>query len=65
MNIAVILFTYNRPRHTKQVLDALSRNTILPDRLYIFQDGPKIPTDKKEWEAVGSMIKAVSWCMWK
>lgn len=62
MNIAVILFTYNRPRHTKQVLDALSRNTILPDRLYIFQDGPKIPTDKKEWEAVGSMIKAVSWC---
>ena len=50
MNIATILFTYNRPKHTKQVLDALSRSTVLPNKLYIFQDGPKITTDKKEWK---------------
>ncbi len=62
MNIATILFTYNRPKHTKQVLDALSRSTVLPNKLYIFQDGPKITTDKKEWKSVGSIINSVSWC---
>ena len=62
MTIATILFTYNRSRHTRQVLDSLSRNTILPDKLYIFQDGPKETTSKEEWEAVGNVINNVSWC---
>ena len=62
MNIVTILFTYNRSRHTRQVLEALHKNTILPDKLYIFQDGRKENTDKAEWEAVGDAINAVSWC---
>lgn len=62
MNIAVILFTYNRPKHTKQIIDALSINTILPEKLYIFQDGPKSTTDKSKWESVSNVINAVSWC---
>ena len=62
MKIATILFTYNRSKHTKQVLDALSQNTILPDKLYIFQDGPKKTTNIEEWEAVSNVISEVSWC---
>lgn len=62
MKIAVILFTYNRYRHTKMVLDALSGNTILPQKLFIFQDGMKPSTDKEEWNAVGDVISSVSWC---
>jgi GT2 family glycosyltransferase len=38
----IILFVYNRPKHTKMVLDALSKN---PEArysfLYIYCDGPK------------------------
>lgn len=62
MTIATILFTYNRSKHTKQVLEALSKNTILPEKLYIFQDGPKRTTNQVEWQAVSDVINAVSWC---
>ena len=62
MKIATILFTYNRSRHTKQVLEALSKNTILPQKLYIFQDGLKKITNQEEWEAVSDVIRDVSWC---
>lgn len=62
MKIATIIFTYNRNNHTKQVLDALSKNSILPDKLYIFQDGPKKTTDIEEWTSVSNVIKEVSWC---
>lgn len=43
INLApVILFTYNRPDHTKKVLDALAENELAKDsELYIFCDGPK------------------------
>ena len=62
MKIATILFTYNRSRHTKQVLEALSKNTILPQKFYIFQDGLKKITNQEEWEAVSDVIRDVSWC---
>lgn len=62
MKIATILFTYNRSRHTKQVLEALSKNTILPQKLYIFQDGLKKIMNQEEWEAVSDVIRDVSWC---
>ena len=62
MNIAIILFTYNRSRHTKAGLDALSENTILPQTLYLFQDGRRASTNIAEWEAVSNLIKTVSWC---
>ena len=62
MDIATILFTYNRSRHTKAVLDALAQNNRLPQKLFIFQDGMKESTDRNEWEKVRNEITAVSWC---
>ncbi len=38
----IILFTYNRPDHTRQVLDCLANNYLASrSELYIFCDGPK------------------------
>lgn len=62
MNIATILFTYNRSRHTKAVLDALEKNTVMPQKLFIFQDGMKNSTNEKDWRAVSTVITSVSWC---
>lgn len=39
----IILFTYNRPWHTKQTLEALLKNDLASDSvLYIYSDGPKL-----------------------
>ena len=62
MKIATILFTYNRSEHTRRVLESLKNNTILPSKLYIFQDGIKDSTDIIEWEKVRKIIKEVDWC---
>ncbi len=62
MNIAVLVFTYNRPEHTKKTLDALKKNTILPEKLYIFQDGCKVTTDFDKWKQVNKIIHEVDWC---
>ena len=56
MKIATILFTYNRPRHAEMVLKNLSKNTILPDKLYIFHDGKKDNTNKEDWNKVENII---------
>lgn len=38
----ILLFVYNRPAHTRQTLEALSKNELADQsRLYIFCDGPK------------------------
>ncbi len=40
----IILFVYNRPRHTKAVLEALKRDPLAHEsRLYVYSDGPKDP----------------------
>ena len=62
MKIATILFTYNRPRHAEMVLKNLSKNTILPDKLYIFHDGKKDNTNKEDWNKVENIIRSVNWC---
>ena len=62
MNIATVLFTYNRSDHTRKVLEALSRNTVLPDKFYIFQDGLKSEEHRTEWEKVNLLIKEVNFC---
>ena len=44
----VILFTYNRPWHTQQVLDSLQLNTLSEEtELFIFSDGAKDIEDEK------------------
>lgn len=62
MRIATALFTYHRSEHTRQVIDALSRNTEIPEKLFIFQDGIRAETNVDEWERVGEVIKNITWC---
>lgn len=62
MKIATVLFTYNRSYHTKQVIDALKHNIILPQKLFIFQDGLKQGMDGREWEKVNDLIYGIDWC---
>lgn len=62
MNIAMLLFTYNRSYHTKVVIDSLKNNKILPQKLFIFQDGLKQETSQDEWEKVNNLIHRVDWC---
>ncbi len=62
MKIATLLFTYNRSYHTEQVLFALKENTVLPQKLIVFQDGRKRETDINEWNKVNSLIHKIDWC---
>lgn len=62
MKIATVLFTYNRSYHTGQVLAALKKNTVLPQKLFVFQDGRKSETDVDEWNKVNSIIHGIDWC---
>lgn len=62
----IILFTYNRPWHTEQSLNALMQN-VLADKstLYIYCDGPKKNSTIKELQKiqeVRSIIRKKSWC---
>lgn len=44
----IILFTYNRPWHTQQVLDSLQQNTLSEEsELFVFSDGAKDTEDEK------------------
>lgn len=62
MHTATIVFTYNRSQHTKKTLEALSKNDLLPEKLFIFQDGLKCKEHRKEWERVKTIIKSIDWC---
>lgn len=62
----IILFAYNRPWHTKQVLFAL-RNNELADKshLIVFVDGPKsnaTETQIKAIEEVREVVQKEKWC---
>lgn len=62
MKIATLLFTYNRSYHTEQVITALRRNTVLPQKLFVFQDGLKQDSDDCEWNKVNKLINGIDWC---
>lgn len=62
MKIATLLFTYNRSYHTEQVIVSLKHNTILPQKLFVFQDGLKQEKDNHEWKKVNSLINSIDWC---
>ena len=62
MQIATIVFTYNRSIHTEKVLTALSQNEAIPEKLFLFQDGLKKEEHRKEWQKVNNLIKKVDWC---
>lgn len=62
----IILFTYNRPWHTEQVLQALKNNELADQsHLIIFVDGPKVgATDEqlKQIEEVRKIVQKEKWC---
>ncbi len=54
----IVLFVYNRPLHTQQVLDALSKNTEAADSiLYIYCDGPKSDASTKQLEKIKEVCR--------
>lgn len=62
MKIATLMFTYNRPKHTYEVLEGLKNNTTLPEQLFIFHDGVKESTNTEAWTEVERVINSVKWC---
>lgn len=62
MNIATLLFTYNRSYHTEQVIKALRKNVDSIQKLFVFQDGLKKDGDKYEWKKVNNLIEEIDWC---
>lgn len=62
MKIGTMLLTYTRVEHTKKVLEELKNNSVLPEKLYVFQDGKKQSTNHADWETVNRLINSISWC---
>ena len=66
MPAPIALFTYNRPLHTLQVLEALQLNTLSgQSELYIFCDGPKIDSSAEiisNINEVRRVIRLKKWC---
>jgi glycosyltransferase involved in cell wall biosynthesis len=57
---AIVLFTYNRPRHTRQTIEALLKNEPASDsELFVFSDGPKDASDAENVQAVRNYIRTV------
>lgn len=56
----ILLFTYNRPLHTRQTLEALLNNKLSSQsELYVFSDGYKNNHDKKEVLKVRELIRSI------
>lgn len=56
----VVLFTYNRPEHTKKTLEALTNNYLASDSiLYVFSDAARNEKDEKKVEEVREVISHI------
>ena len=67
MNLApVVLFVYNRPKHTEETLVALSENDLAKDSvLYIYADGAKENASEETLNNIAEtrrVIKKKQWC---
>lgn len=59
-NAPVALFVYNRPRHLRHVLDALSANRGFADTpVFVYSDGPGTPADEERVQRVRSLVNTV------
>jgi acetyltransferase-like isoleucine patch superfamily enzyme len=62
----IVLFVYNRPGHTRRMLDALSENPEAMDSvLYIYADGPPVNATKElvgRLDEVRRIIREKKWC---
>lgn len=59
----IVLFTYNRPKHTYKVLEALKTNELSAhSTLFVYQDGKKdnnIIEDNQNWNLVNELISSI------
>lgn len=56
----ILFFTYNRPSHTRQALEALLNNSLCSEsELYIYSDGYKSDTDKHDVLEVRKLIHSI------
>ena len=57
----IILFTYNRPWHTRQTVEALQKNILaIQSDLIIYSDAPKNGTVANEVQQVRDYLKTIS-----
>ena len=57
----IILFVYNRPKHTETVINALKKNTLAADSiLYVFSDAAKKEKDFENVDKVREIINKIS-----
>ena len=56
----ITLFTYNRPWHTQQTIEALQKNKLAEQSdLVIFSDGPKSESDRENVQAVRDYLQTI------
>mgnify|MGYP001218777437 CR=1 FL=1 len=56
----ILLFTYNRPAHTKRLIESLKANSLAKDSvLYIYSDGPVDSLDKRAVDEVRSFLDTI------
>ena len=62
----IVLFVYNRPWHTQQTLEALSKNELANhSELFIYSDGPKEAASADDFQKINEvreLIKEKNWC---
>lgn len=57
---AILLFVYNRPKHTRKVLEGLQESNI--NKLIVFSDGARSNNDQAEVNEVRELFKNIAWC---
>jgi hypothetical protein len=66
MPAPIVLFVYNRPKHTLQTLTALKENALANESLlYIYADGPSVNASAVELEKikeVRDILRREKWC---
>ncbi len=61
----IVLFTYNRPEHTKRTLTALMQNKLATEsNLYVYCDGPKSGDNDKQLENIKKVKEIVHQSQW-
>lgn len=57
----ILLFTYNRPAHTRRTVEALQRNTLAAEsELFIYSDAPKTDDDRTAVDEVRRYLHTIT-----
>ena len=58
MNSAIVIFSYNRPKHLSKLIDTIIKNNINKSyKIYLFCDGPKNKLDQVKISSIKETIK--------